>query len=242
MTDVDAARAAAVAAEVSAAGGEGAALAVDVTDPAALERAADEAQRLWGGTDLLVNNAGVACAGPVGEVPLADWEWTLRIDLMGVIHGCHSFIPRMKAQRSGAILNVASAAGVACIPEMGPYNVAKAGVIALTETLYAELAPHGIAVSVLCPTFFKTNLMDTFRSPSSRQRRFAHLLFERATSTAEEVAAAGLRGLESRQLIIIPQSDGQRVWRTKRLAPTLYHRVLGLQQRHDLIGRLLRRL
>jgi NAD(P)-dependent dehydrogenase (short-subunit alcohol dehydrogenase family) len=239
-TDLDEARAAAVAAEVTAAGGEGAALVVDVSDPAALERAAEEAERLWGGTDLLVNNAGVACAGPVGEVPLADWNWTLSIDLMGVVHGCHSFIPRMKARKSGAILNVASCAGVACIPEMGPYNVAKAGVIALTETLYSELAPHGISAAVLCPTFFKTRLMETFRSPSERQRRFANLLFERATSTAEEVAIAGLRGLESSQLIIIPQADGQRVWRAKRLAPTLYHRALGMQQRHDLIGRVLR--
>jgi len=91
--------------------------------------------------DMLINNAGVAVGGPVGEVPLADWEWMMGINLWGVIYGCHAFVPRFKQQRRGAILNVASAAGLLSIPSLAPYNVSKAGVVALSETLCASGSP-----------------------------------------------------------------------------------------------------
>jgi NAD(P)-dependent dehydrogenase (short-subunit alcohol dehydrogenase family) len=212
---------------VKDAGGTAEVLHCDVTKVADLERAASAAERLWGGTDILVNNAGVAAAGHVGDVPLEDWEWIVRINLWGVIHGCHVFVPKMKAQRSGFILNVASTAGIACAPEMASYNVTKAGVIALSETLFAELRPFGIGVSVLCPTFFETNLLESFRSPTSGQRTLAEAMFRRSKVTAAEVAEAGLRGLERGRLVTIPQTDGIWIWRMKRLFPSVYHRLLG---------------
>ena len=113
-----------------------------------------------------MNNAGVAAGGLVGEQSLDDWKWIVDINLWGVIHGCHVFAPRFRAQRSGYILNVASAAGFVSLPEMASYNVTKAGVIALSETLCGELSPCGVRVSVTCPSFFKTNLMDVLRSPT----------------------------------------------------------------------------
>jgi NAD(P)-dependent dehydrogenase (short-subunit alcohol dehydrogenase family) len=226
---------------VAEAGGSAEFLRADVTCAEDLERAADAADQRWGGTDLLVNNAGVAVTGAIGEVPLADWEFILRVNLWGVIHGCHAFAPRMKERRAGAILNVASNAGIASLPEMGPYNASKAAVISLSETLNAELAPFSIQVSALCPTFFATNLLRSFRTPSARQRKLAQALVDRARSTATSVARAGIAGLERGQLVIIPQLDGSIVWWLKRLAPSLYFALLRLQQRRDFLRRLVPR-
>src|SRR5678809_318336 len=92
--------------------------------------------RVVGGVDLVINNAGVAVAGRMGEVSLDDWRWIFGINLWGVIHGCHVFVPRLRRQKSGHIINVASAAGLLSPPMMGPYNVTKAAVVALSETLF----------------------------------------------------------------------------------------------------------
>jgi NAD(P)-dependent dehydrogenase (short-subunit alcohol dehydrogenase family) len=237
VTDLRRAAAEETAHEVTQLGGTAEVLDVDVTRYADVESAAETIHRLWGGTDVLINNAGVAAGGLVGDIPLSDWEWVLRINLWGVIHGCHAFVPRMKAQRAGFVLNVASNAGIASLPEMASYNVSKAAVISLTETLYAELAPFGIQVSVLCPTFFRTNLMDSFRAPSDRQRALAEAAFARSTSNARDVARAGLQGLEKGRLIVVPQLEGKLVWWAKRFVPRLYHWVLRRQHRDDLGAR-----
>jgi NAD(P)-dependent dehydrogenase (short-subunit alcohol dehydrogenase family) len=234
VSDVDRAGAEETATLVERSGGTAEVIVVDVTEPDDLERAADEIDRIWGGADLLVNNAGVAVAGTLGDVALDDWKWALNVNLWGVIHGCHAFVPRMRERGAGAILNVASAMGFASFPEMAPYNVSKAAVISLTETLTSELAPDGIRVTALCPTFFPSNLMQSFRSSHDRQRHFAEAFFRRSTMTAEQVAAAGIRGLELGKLVVVPQMDGRLLWWTKRLFYEGYHRGLRLQQHLDL--------
>lgn len=226
IADVSLERAEETVALVRERGGRAEAMRCDVSRLEDVEEAARRSEGLYGGVDLLVNNAGVAVAGDVGDLPIEDWDWIVRINLWGPIHGCHVFVPRMKAQGRGYILNVASSAGFASLPEMGPYNVTKAGVISLSETLDAELAPHGITVSVLCPTFFKTNLLETMRWTREDQRDLARLMFERASMTAEQVADAALRGLERGELVIIPQLDGNLVWRAKRLWPELFRKVV----------------
>ena len=229
VTDVDLDGARDTAAQVAHLGGTAEVLAVDVTVSADLERAAARADTLWGGTDLLINNAGVSIAGQVGEVSLEDWEWALRINLWGVIHGCHTFVPRMKAAHGGFILNVASNAGIASLPEMGPYNVSKAAVISLSETLHAELGPFGVRVSVVCPTFFRSNLMKSLRTSTDRQRQLANALFARSSVTADTIAAAGLVGLEKGRCIVVPRLDAKVVWWFKRFLPGLFHWILRRQ-------------
>ncbi|MBS2028534.1 MAG: SDR family NAD(P)-dependent oxidoreductase [Deltaproteobacteria bacterium] len=211
-------------------GAEAIAVRADVGVAADLEKLADVADASFGGVDLLVNNAGVAVAGMVGELPLADWEWIVRINLWGAINGCHVFVPRMRKAGGGFILNVASSAGFASLPEMAPYNVTKAAVISLSETLHAELASANIAVSCLCPTFFQTGLMKTFRG-ADRQRAMAEKFFQASTMSAEQVARAGLRGLERGTLHIIPQTDGTWVWRAKRFLPGTYFGILRAGQK-----------
>ena len=240
LCDVHAERLAESVEAVRAVGGEAEAHLLDVTDAAAVERIAELAWARWGGLDLVVNNAGVACAGPVGEVPLTDWRWAIDVNLWGVIHGCHVFAPRLRAQGHGAVLNVASAAGIACAPEMGPYNVGKAGVIALSETLHGELRAAGVGVTVLCPTFFPTHLLETMRATSPRQHKLAQRFFDRSKVTADDVARAALVAVEAGELYSVPQSDAKAIWALKRLAPGGFHTVMALQQRFNLATKFLR--
>jgi NAD(P)-dependent dehydrogenase (short-subunit alcohol dehydrogenase family) len=223
------------------AGGEAESIACDVSNPADLTHAANEIQRLWDGIDILVNNAGVAAGGLMGEIPLEDWSWIMNVNLWGVIHGCHVFAPIMKVQKRGFIINVASSAGLASLPEMASYNVTKAGVIALSETLYTELAPYGISVAALCPTFFKTNLLKSFRSVNPRQKHLAQAFFDRSGATAEGIAQAALEGIQKGKLIIIPQADGKLMWRMKRLSPQFYFKQVLKQYTGGLFDKLANR-
>lgn len=200
---------------------------VDVADPESVERLAAEAERLFGTTDLLVNNAGVAVGGEFGVVPLDDWRWLLDINLRGVVYGCHAFVPRMRRAARGAILNVASMAGLVHMPGMSAYNASKAGVVALSETLYAELRPEGIGVTVLCPSFFQTRIIEHGRSHDPRATRLGAALMARARHSADDVARAALVAVARRRLYCLPMRDGRFAWRCKRLAPGMFARILG---------------
>lgn len=224
MSDVDADAAAATIAALG--GAEAHAVACDVTQLADVERLAGETERLLGGVDLVVNNAGVAAGGAVGEVPIADWQWALGVNLWGPIHGCHVFVPRLRRQGRGHVLNVASAAGLLAAPHMGPYNVGKAGVVSLSETLHGELMPLGIGVSVLCPTFFQTGIAAASRlTGDPAMRDMASTLMRRAAVQADAVARIALDGVARDALYILPHRDGRWLWRLKRALPGFFHRL-----------------
>jgi NAD(P)-dependent dehydrogenase (short-subunit alcohol dehydrogenase family) len=131
----------------------------DVGDQASVRDLADRAYDRFGAVHLLFNNAGVALAGPVAAMTHADWEWLMRVNLWGPIHGVEAFLPRMIDQGSGGhILFTASFAGLVPNVGLGPYCVTKYGTVALAEVLHKELRPHGIGVSVLCPMRVETNI------------------------------------------------------------------------------------
>ncbi len=198
----------------------------DVADLAAVEHLAVLADAKLGGVDLVINNAGVAVVGQVGQVPIADWRWVIDVNVWGVIHGCHVFVPKLRAQRSGHILNVASAAGLISMPSMAPYNLTKAAVVALSETLYADLAREGVGVSVLCPSFFPTNLTRSPRTSVDPTLRDAAMrLVDTGGWTAAQVARAALVGIAAGALHITPQQDLRWAWRLKRLAPAAFQRI-----------------
>lgn len=173
-----------------------------------------------GGVDLLINNAGVAVGGSIGQIPLEDWRWIVDVNLWGPIYGCHTFVPRLRQQGSGHVLNVASAAGLFASPQMGPYNVTKSGVVALSETLFSELQPVGIGVSVLCPTFFETNIAKASRmSGDPGMLNLVQGLMSGAGLQAADVARIALDGVAKDELYILPHADGRWMWRLKRLNP-----------------------
>jgi NAD(P)-dependent dehydrogenase (short-subunit alcohol dehydrogenase family) len=130
----------------------------------------------FGDVHLLCNNAGVGSRGlPVAELPLRDFEWVLAVNLLGVIHGLNAFLPHLRANDVGHVVNTASASALYHLPRMGPYNAAKAGVLALSETLKFELDAEGsrVGVSVLCPSWVRTNISTADRN---RPERFAYSL------------------------------------------------------------------
>jgi NAD(P)-dependent dehydrogenase (short-subunit alcohol dehydrogenase family) len=203
-------------------GGKGETFKLDVSKPEEVEAMAEHFFHRWGGVDLLVNNAGVVSAGFVGDIPLEDWNWIFGINFWGMVYGCHYFIPRFKAQGGGYILNVASAGGLMNMMEMAPYNTSKAGVISLSETLKWEVSGDNIGITVLCPTFFKTHLLDTMRYTDEFETEFAHATFEYAKLTSDQVAEAAIKAVEKGKLFCIPQSTGRSNWAMKRMSPSSF--------------------
>lgn len=227
IADIDVAGAQETAAMVEKLGCKAVAVACDVAKRGEVEALAETATAALGGVDLLINNAGVATSGEVDAIPVADWEWIVGINLMGVVHGCQVFVPKMRAQGGGHILNVASSAGLLCTPMMAPYNVTKAGVVALSETMAAELKPANIGVTVLCPTFFRTKIADGARHHGdAREIGRIGKLMDRAKLQAPEVARFALDAAAAGTLYALPHADGAWLWRLKRLAPERFYQQL----------------
>ncbi len=227
VSDINMERADETVAMVRNNGGNAIAYHCDVTRPDQVDAMAEALVKLWGGVDIVVNNAGVAAAGYMEKIPLETWDWIIALNLKSVIHGCRSFIPVMAKQGGGHIVNVASSAGIASLPEMSCYNVTKAAVISLSETLRTELNPKNIGVSVVAPTFFKTNLMDQFTSPDERQRKMANAFFSKSTVTSADVARHVIRAVQKDKLYVITQLDGKFAWFAKRMTPETYFNVMG---------------
>jgi len=186
---------------------------------------------LGGPPTLVINNAGVGIGGsPVGDIGLDDWQWALGINLWGVVHGCELFTPQLRAAGRGGIINVASAAGFAAAPTMGPYNVSKAAVMSLSETLAAELTGSGVAVTVLCPTFVKTNVARDGRIDATAMN-LAETLMRWTGYSPERVARMTLDANDRGRLYVLPQLDARLIWLLKRQFPTLYTRGLGTLNR-----------
>lgn len=219
ISDIDVNGAAETLEMVRRAGGSGEVWCCDVRSVDEIEAMADYFFETWGGVGIVVNNAGVADVGYVGDIPVELWQRTVNTNLWGVIYGCHSFIPRMKAQGFGHIINTASAAGFMNMPEMGPYNTVKAGIIALSETLKVELAPFNVGVTVLCPTFIDTNLFKNTTTTDEWEEELVDALFCNAKVTADEVAEKTLRAVDRNRLYVAPQFTARWAWRLKRVNP-----------------------
>lgn len=231
-SDVDLDAAEATARGISTAGVSALAIRCDVSSEADVRALVEEAEAWFGEpVGLIVNNAGIGAGGAVvGETSMDDWRRTVDVNLWGVIHGCHVVAPKLRAAGRGGIINVASAAAFASAPRMSAYNVTKAGVLALSETLAAELAGSGVAVSVVCPTFVTTNIVRDGRI-STDASRFAERLMAWTGVSPDSVARASLDALDRGELYVLPQLDARAIWRMKRALPATYVRGLGLIER-----------
>jgi len=175
LADVEEPALAAAATGLADAGARVIAVPTDVSKAEQVEALAERAFAEFGRVHVVCNNAGVSAGGPSWEIPAGEWEWVLGVNLWGVIHGIRAFVPRMLGQgEPGHVVNTASVAGLIASPGMGPYNVSKFGVVALSETLAAELRMQGaeIGVSVLCPGWVNTRIADADRNrPKALERR-----------------------------------------------------------------------
>ena len=215
----------------------------DVTKPEDLENVLKVVRKEWKGVDILINNAGVASAGWFEKIPLEKWDWIIGLNTKSIIHGCRTFIKYFKESNSGGyIVNVASNAGIASLPEMVSYNATKAATISISETLRIELAKINVGVSVVCPTFFKTNLMDQFSSPDERQVELANTFFGNAKTTSEKVACHTIQSIEKNRFYVITQKDGRNMWRMKRWTPELYFKIFGIIYKRGIFDKHLTKL
>jgi len=219
-------------------GGQALEIICDVTRLEEIEKAAATLNTKWGGVDIVINNAGVSGGGYMHEIPMERWEWIMDLNLKSVIYGCRTFIPILAAQGGGYIVNVASYFGYVSPPEASCYNLTKAGVISLSETLRTELAPQGIKVSVVMPSFFKTNLMDQLYAAGERQDKLIRGLFAKTNYPPEKIAGYIIKSINKNRLYAIPQLDARIIWRFKRFFPESYHKLFGFIYRQGIVERI----
>ena len=233
--DLDGSAAKAVAGEIEAAGGRGTPQAVDVSDAASVADLAERVFEAEGAVDVLHNNAGVGHAGPVEGTTLAEWQRVLGVNLMGVVHGIHYFVPPMLRQgRPAHIVNTASLAGLVAVAEMAPYCTSKHAVVGLSESLNAELAPRGIRVTALCPGFINTSILASAHLDGelAQQRERIRGFYERFGSSPEVVAEAVVHAIRRKKVIrTVPRRHVALNWGLRRISPRAAQPLARLSQR-----------
>ena len=165
ITDIEQSALDAVRTEFESSNAEFMALRLDVTDRAAFAEAADAAEARFGNVHVVCNNAGVALGGPIDQMGYNDWDWVTSVNYNGVVNGIVTFIDRIKAHGEGGhFVNTASLAGHIPVPGLSIYTATKYAVVGISETMRADLLPHNIGVSVLCPGVVNTNIFDSSRN------------------------------------------------------------------------------
>ena len=206
----------------------------DVTDAAAWLSLRARLEPQWPQLDLLVNNAGMFGSGFVGTLDMAEAERLIRLNLLSVLYGCHAMVPWLIASAAGSasrarrphVINVASSFAYLCPPGMAPYNLSKAGVVAFSETLYGELKPRGVGVTVVCPGPMPTRFLESASFGSPVFRQLTESFVRESTLDPAVVAAAALKASRRRQLYVVMGANHRWYWRLKRLMPvTLLDRV-----------------
>ncbi len=195
---------------------------LDVTSDVDWSAARDWVVENWSGLDLLFNNAGVAAGGRIELSEMDQWQWIVDINLLGVARGCRTFTPLLKEARAGHIVNTSSAAGLVHPPRMSEYTAVKAGVVALSETLRYELRPYDVDVSVVCPTFFRTNLTSSMRGKDESAQASAAKLIDGSKRTADDIAVIVLAQVEKGTHIILTDREGRVAYAAKRFLRPVY--------------------
>lgn len=216
---------------------------VDVGDASAMQALAERVLAQVSALDILVNNAGIGTAGTLWETPLSGWERVLRVNLYGVLHGCHAFVPAMVARGEGQIVNVSSTLGFFGAGGVSAYATSKFAVLGLSESLRAELAPHGVGVSTICPGVIDTAIVArgaVYRGGAEDPVLLGRLAqgFKRRGSPPSKVARAIVRAIRKDRALVTVSWEAAALYWTKRCSPRLaawlgrrLERSLGLETR-----------
>jgi len=226
LADIEAAALDKAVAALSSSGAKVEGVVCDVANLASVQHLADSAFSKMGGAHIVFNNAGVAINGHIAQMKHSDWEWIIKVDLWGPIHGVEAFLPRMIEQKQGGqIVFTSSIAGLVPTEGLGPYAVAKYGVVALAETLRREIRKHNIGVSVLCPLRVETNIGNSERNRTADFGAKAPARAQTPTSSnivmagevmkPEEVAAKVVDAIVANRLYILPHDDSRELIRRR---------------------------
>jgi NAD(P)-dependent dehydrogenase (short-subunit alcohol dehydrogenase family) len=199
---------------------------IDVSNAENVRAFAERTFAELGRADVLVNNAGIAVGGFFVDIPLAEWDTILGINLKGVVNGCHFFVPKMiEAGTGGHVVNVASMAGYVASPGMTAYTATKFAVVGFSEVLRAELAERGIGVTVVCPGVINTAIVRSAKAygfsatPENRERVIR--MFERRNYGPDRVARGIVRAIQKNRAIAPIAPEAWAGYWIKRLFPWL---------------------
>ncbi|NOP99328.1 SDR family NAD(P)-dependent oxidoreductase [Mycolicibacterium fortuitum] len=199
---------------------------VDVSDADSMSSFADATFEHFGQVDLLVNNAGVGLVGGFLDTNVKDWQWLINVNLMGVVHGCGSFLPRMIASgRGGHVVNLSSAAGLLANPQLTAYSATKFAVLGLSEALRMELKPHRIGVTAVCPGIINTaitqNSVICGTADVDERRKHLASTYQKRGYTPERVATNILRAVARNRAVAPVAAEAHLVYFLSRTAPPL---------------------
>mgnify|MGYP003477950249 FL=1 len=209
----------------SLAGDGHAVFSADVSDDTSMQALADSVQAEWEAPDILINNAGIASGGDVLETPMTEWRHLYEVNLLSVVRGTRLFLPAMLKRGSGQVVSTASFAGLAGAPGLMTYGVSKAAVVAFSEQLRAECHGSGISVSVICPAFFKTNLMQSTVG-TEKIKHLGQKMMDRSPDSLDQVADRIFADILKKKFLIIPTKNEPMLWRIKRFFPNWYFKEL----------------
>ena len=209
----------------SLAGDGHAVFSADVSDDTSMQVLADSVQAEWEAPDILINNAGIASGGDVLETPMTEWRHLYEVNFLSVVRGTRLFLPAMLKRGSGQVVSTASFAGLAGAPGLMTYGVSKAAVVAFSEQLRAECHGSGISVSVICPAFFKTNLMQSTVG-TEKIKHLGQKMMDRSPDSLDQVADRIFADILKKKFLIIPTKNEPMLWRIKRFFPNWYFKEL----------------
>jgi NAD(P)-dependent dehydrogenase (short-subunit alcohol dehydrogenase family) len=214
---------------------------VDVASAEQMRAFADAVHRDVPAVDLLVNNAGVGLGGGMLDTSLEDWRWIVDINLMGVVHGCHFFVPKMVERGAGGhVVNVASAAGYLPSELLSAYTATKYAVLGLSESLHIELHRRGIGVSAICPGIINTGITRSARLrgvaavDGAREAMVAG--YQRRNYGPERVAQNILRAVQRNRVVAPVAIEAWAAYYLKRIAPWAIHALARWQARSGFPG------
>ncbi len=228
LADVNEDAAEQTAALVERGGGKAHVMRCDVRKDADVRALAKATTERIGLPDLVVLNAGILVAGELAGSETESIARMVETNVLGITHGCRAFVPSMVERRHGRILNVASVAGLIPVPQLAAYAATKAAVVGLSESLYAELRSKGVGVTVLCPSFTRTDLVTNARGSSDGMRALGQRIIDAVGARPERVARAGLEASARGRLYAIDTMHARAAWGLKRLAPTLVARLAAI--------------
>lgn len=199
---------------------------VDVADRAQMSAFADAVHAIVPAADIIVNNAGVAVGGRFLDTSLDDWDWLLGINLRGVVHGCHFFAPRMALRRTGHVINISSILGIYPAPNVTAYVASKFAVLGFTQSLRAELLPHKIGVTAICPGMIATAIVADGRMAGALGGRKPKVVeaFKKGASP-DRVAEAILDAVRTNPAVRTVGRDAWAIHQLTKLAPQAVQRL-----------------
>ena len=241
VADIDGASAERVAGEIGngATGNKARAAKVDVRDAEGMQALVDETVAEHGRLDLMVNNAGIAVGGDVLELTVAHWDRIIDVNLRGVVHGIHAAYPVMARQRSGHIVNTASMAGLTAPAYLAPYVAVKHAVLGLSLSLREEAKANGVNVTVVCPFWIDTPILDTsgpddLPKPESMKGGVRGMAERMGIYSPDALAQDVLRGIDRKKAIVVAPRSGRVLWRVSRISPAGFSSLMGVMARREM--------